>query len=156
GMRMSGRVVHPDGRPAAGATVTARSSDFPVDDVFPPPRQPNESWREPKGDQAASSAVDGSGHFELRDLAPGNYHLLAFIAFSNQGEQEVVRQTASSVPTDGREVLITLPRPAPTPGGTLTVNVMERGTRRPLLRCDVKVAKDSIHRRAVTAVRPGG
>jgi hypothetical protein len=118
GRRVSGRVLHADRRPAAGATVSVGRGTVPVAAVFPdarpagagPPTYQPADLDPARAKVLATVAADEDGAFAFVDLVAGPYHLSAS-APKRVGllPAAALRTIVSDVASDATDVELVLP-----------------------------------------------
>jgi hypothetical protein len=133
---VAGRVVNADGTPASGATVTVYDAAVALSLLLPKPANPGESptWappREPRPVPLGWTTTGPDGAFRAGDLPDGPYHVLAH-AVNPRPRGATSPGVATGVPTDGGDVLVTLPPSTPRPTGRILVRVTDAATGRPV------------------------
>jgi len=131
GFRASGRVRTAAGGPAAGARVTAAHPRLGAAEVCGP--GPGSAALLAPGHERihASVRADEQGRFELPDLPPGPWQLVARER-EEDGPEDAATLVAGGA-AGAEEVLLTLPPRRAEPGGVLEGTVREDGSDVPLL-----------------------
>lgn len=130
GHAVTGRVQTEAGAPAARAWVTAYPADGPVSGLVAAVRDAGVPGV--TGPAALGTVpTDDEGRFVLRDLPPGPYHLLAFLAVDVAGASRAEPGTRGDVPTDASDVELTVPAPPPR-AAPVTLRVVDEATGRPV------------------------
>ena len=145
---LSGRVVRTDGTGVPGVQVGVADGTLPVATVFPEPKPGVRSPMAPAparpgtiGPHYGSATTDEKGAFVVEGLPEGPYHLLATTAPRNGAATSTVRALAVDVPTDARDVELSLSMAAAPPTGRLEGSVADAATKRPVRQLVVQLRR---------------